>query len=360
MRLAHGRHLADCPIVPTDGSWAETSAALRESVLSMRDVVCRPDEGCGIGLRLGEQAVRELLMPRPLVEFRRWLEEQRCYVFTAGEPRTGNLYPPDWTQPERLVHACRVLDVLGELLPEGVEGSVSLSPGARQALNEPRRVKADLQVVYANLIHAAVHAAEVSGRTGRRLRLALEPAYLGLFEGSAEMVRFLEPLIEAFPDQFGGCVDAGYFAAGFEEPVRVLAALDDAEIPVVKMRLGAALRVYDGEAARAQLRILADGAGLCPVAVRRGNEKLRVYRDLDAALATPVMDGDEWRVQLRTPLHDLDGVVLGTTSDALPGVIDWLAANPGACPHLEIASCAGEERRDLGWALEALTGRGLA
>ncbi len=212
MRLAHGRHLAYRLDAAVDVAW-------REQVSAVRDRVCRPGEELGLGLRFDGPAARELLSPGPLAEFRRWLAAERFYVCTLDEP------PADWTRPETLAHACRLLDGLGELLPEGVDGSVSFS------LTATHRAEADLQAIYANLIHAAVHAAEVSGCAGRRVRLAL----------AVETVRFLEPLVDTFPDQFGACLDVNCT----EEPAVALAAFERAEIPVVKTRLGGSSRVDD-------------------------------------------------------------------------------------------------------------------
>ncbi len=204
MRLARGWHLAYGSGVPTDAGWPER-------VRTIRDGVCPPDEELGLGLRLDEEAARELLSHGGLADFRRWLAAERCYVFTLDAP------PAAWTGPESLVHACRLLDGLGELLPAGTDGSVSVS------LIEARRSAAELQAIYANLIHAAVHAAEVAGRTDRRVCLAV----------AAETPRFLEPLVDAFPDQFGAYLDAGRAS----ELVGALTGLDRAEIPVLKLRL---------------------------------------------------------------------------------------------------------------------------
>ena len=291
-----------------------------------------------------------------------------------GEAVKEAVYRPDWTSPERLAYTCRLLDLLGELLPEDVEGSVSTLPGAFKEFIEPGRAEADLREIYANLIHCAVHAAEASGRTGRRLRLALEPEPLGLFENTAETVRFLAPLVESFPAQFGVCFDACHFAVEFEEPAEALGALTRAGIPVVKLHLSAALKTRDGMRARERLPAFADDVYLHQVAVRAGDAVPVVHKDLDRALATAVSEGDEWRVHFHVPLHCPADEVFGTTADALPGVLDWLAADPSRCPHLEMetytwevlppalktGSVTGQLVREYRWTLALLRERGLA
>ncbi len=383
MRLAHGLHLAYCTNVHRGETWAEVFAALRTDTLAVRDEVCAPGEEYGIGLRLGDRASRELSRPENLAAFRCWLERERCYVFTIngfpygtfhGAPVKEAVYRPDWTTPERLAYTCRLLDLLGALLPADMEGSVSTLPGSFKEFIEPDRVEGNLREIYANLIHCAVHAAEVSGRTDRRLRLALEPEPLGLFENTAETIRFLEPLVQSFPDQFGVCFDACHFAVEFEEPAGALAALTRAGIPVVKLHLSAALKTTDGLPARKRLRAFADDVYLHQVAVRSGTGRPAVHKDLDVALATEVAVGDEWRVHFHVPLHCPADGSFGTTADELPGVLDWLAADPSRCPHLEMETYTWEVLppnlktgrvteqlvREYDWTLGLLHERGLA
>ena len=383
MRLAHGLHLAYCTNVHRGETWAETFAALRTQTLAVRDRVCRPGEAYGIGLRLSDRASRELSEPGMLMEFRRWLDREHCYVFTVngfpygtfhGAPVKESVYRPDWTEHARLTYTCRLFDLLGELLPPGMEGSVSTLPGSFKEFIAPENTENAVRQIYANLIQCAVHAAEVSGRTGRALRLALEPEPLGLFENTAETVRFLKPLVESFPGQFGVCFDACHFAVEFEEPARALAAFTEAGIPIVKLHLSAAMKARDSAASRKRLRAYADDVYLHQVAVRGESSPLVIYKDLDRALASDDSPGDEWRVHFHVPLHCPSDEVLGTTADALPSVFDWLAADPPRCPHLEMETYTWEVLppnlrtpdvvdqlvREYEWTLALLRERGLA
>ena len=355
MRFARGLHLAYCAALPGRGTWTETFAALRAGTDAVRARVCALNETLGLGLRLGDAAFNELSKHRCLAEFRRWLTEARCYVFTVDAlPETAR--GSDWQRPERLAHLCRLLELLGVLLPEGVDGSVSVRPGPGRECAE-----SELQAIYANLIHLAVHAAEISGQTGRRVQLALEPEMFGLFENTAETVRFLEPLVGAFPDQFGVCFDAGHFAFRFEEAVGVLAELEQAGVSVAKLRLGTAVRVRDGEAARQRLKAMGNGRP-CPVAVRRGRGIPTFYRDLDAALSTPIGEGNEWRLQMA--LEEPGDGMLDTTANELPGVLDWLAVDPDRCSHLEggvpFERSTEQAAREYQWAVGLLRECGLA
>ena len=104
MRLAHGIQLAYCTNVHRGGNWAETFASLENDVMRVRQAVA-PDEPYAIGLRLGADAAQELVDGDNLSNFRRWLDEKNCYVFTINGFPYGNfhgtrvkeqVYLPDW------------------------------------------------------------------------------------------------------------------------------------------------------------------------------------------------------------------------------------------------------------------------
>jgi hypothetical protein len=97
--------------------------------------------------------------------------------------------------------------------------------------------------------------------------------------------------------------------------------------------------------------------------------------DLPDALAdvTPAAPGEEWRVHFHVPLHATPGVPFRDTRDHIEGALDWLAAHPGACAHLEMETYTWEVLppalrlgiddqlvREYAWTLEACAARGLA
>ena len=135
MRLNQS-HLAYCTNVHRGETWAETFNSLQTHTLAVRRLVC-PNKHYGIGLRLGNRAALELSDPDTLREFRRWLDKNSCYIFTingfAYGPFHGtrvkeDVYLPDWSSPERLYYTNYLFDLLSQLVPDGVEGSVSTCP----------------------------------------------------------------------------------------------------------------------------------------------------------------------------------------------------------------------------------------
>jgi hypothetical protein len=136
MQLSHGLHLAYCTNIHRGETWAQTLDALERYTLAVRDQVC-PNAPYAIGLRLGDQASRELSEPSVLDSFRKWLAEQNCYIFTINGFPYGHfhgtrvkeqVYVPDWTTSDRVEYTNRLFDLLVQLLPDGVEGSVSTVP----------------------------------------------------------------------------------------------------------------------------------------------------------------------------------------------------------------------------------------
>ena len=204
MQLNHGLHLAYSTNVHRGESWAETFGALKQYTLAVRDRVC-PHAPYGIGLRLSCRAANELSEPDRLLEFQRWLGQNRCYVFTMngfpygqfhGERVKEQVYRPDWSTPERLEYTMLLFDLLSKLLPEGVEGSVSTLPGSFKEFHpspEQRRL------MRANLWHCVEHIARVSEQTGRVLHLGLEPEPLCLLESSAEVLQVWDRLRAEHP-----------------------------------------------------------------------------------------------------------------------------------------------------------------
>ena len=83
MKLSQGLHLAYCTNIHRGETWAETLDALQRHTLAVRDRVS-PDAPYAIGLRLSDQASRELSDSKTLRDFQNWLDKNRCYVFTIN------------------------------------------------------------------------------------------------------------------------------------------------------------------------------------------------------------------------------------------------------------------------------------
>jgi hypothetical protein len=383
MRLAQGQHLAYCANIHRGESWAENLGALETFALAVKERVC-PTKPYAIGLRLSAQAAWELAQGRALPEFQRWLERHDCYVFTIngfpygrfhGQRVKEQVYLPDWTSPERLDYTNRLFDLLAQLLPPGVEGSVSTLPGSFKEFISTEEQK---QAIRDNLFQCVQHVEQRSRESGRTLHLGLEPEPLGLFETTAETVEFFGRLRDEHPGDprlqqcLGVNYDTCHLAVEYENAGEALARLRRHQIKVSKLHLSSALKARPTAKARAALAGFADDVYLHQVVARGADGALVRYRDLDVALLAEA-PSEEWRVHFHIPLHCPATEWFEPTTDHLLGVLDVLQADPGLCTHLEMETYtwevmpSGMKSRNVvdqlaseyEWCLEHLQERGL-
>ena len=357
MKLKHGLHLAYCTNIHRGETWAQIFDALQRHTLAVRDRVSagRP---YAIGLRLGADAARELSERATLLAFQKWLERENCYVFTIngfpygkfhGSRVKEQVYAPDWTTRERLDYTNRLFDLLGEIVPPGVEGSVSTVPVSfKEFIHDQRQVNEAV----ANLWRCVEHIEKVSRQSGRTLHLGLEPEPLCYLETSEETVRFFELMRAQRPgdlrlnEHLGVNYDCCHLAVEFESPAEALGRLRQHRIKVSKIHLSSALKVTPTSDVRAALGAFADDIYFHQVVERCADGSLRRHRDLDVALAHPLPAGElqspEWRIHFHIPLHSLPTKLFGNTQDHLLGVLDLVRQEPAMCSHFEMETYTWE------------------
>jgi hypothetical protein len=351
MILKHGIHLAYCTNVHRGETWPETFAALNTHTLRVKERV-QPNARYAIGLRLSDQASRELADPQTLLALQRWLDEHDCYVFTIngfpfgqfhGTRVKENVYRPDWTDPHRLEYTTRLFDLLAQLVPPGIEGSVSTSPGSfKDFITAPEQERA----MRDNFWRCVEHISSLSERVNRQLHLGVEPEPFGWFENTAETLNFFgqmrdeHPADERLERHLGVNYDACHFAIEFEDPAQAVAQFQQHGIRLSKIHLSNALRLRPSVASLQQLAAFAEDVYLHQVIVRAGAGSLTRFRDLAAALSSPLAQASapdsEWRVHFHVPLHWQPTGELNTTADHVLGLLKLLQAQPRLCSHLEM------------------------
>jgi sugar phosphate isomerase/epimerase len=355
VKLSQGLHLAYCTNIHRGETWAETFDSLQRHTLAVRDRVCANDP-YAIGLRLSDQASRELSDSKTLKEFRGWLDKNQCYVFTIngfpygrfhGTRVKEQVYAPDWTTPERLEFTNRLFDLLAELAPDGVEGSVSTVPCSfKEFIKSDEQVKA----MRDNLWKCVEHIAGLSERTGKKLHLGLEPEPLCYLETSAETALFFQQMRadrefdERLSRHLGVNYDTCHLAVEFEEPAHAITQFRQHNIRISKIHLSSALKVRPTAEVRQALRGFADDVYFHQVIERRADATLERYRDLDVALGSPeaAVDGREWRIHFHIPLHSPATALFGNTADHISGVLQELKEHPNLCTHLEMETYTWE------------------
>ncbi len=389
MKLSHGLHLAYCTNIHRGESWSQTFDTLKRYTLEVRKQVC-PDKPYAIGLRLGYDAAKELSHGGTLSAFQKWLEKENCYVFTINGFPYGTfhgtrvkelVYQPDWTTPERLEYTNLLFDILAQLVPDGVDGSVSTVPVSyKELINSDRQVREARK----NLWKCVDHIEQLSRATGKKLHLGLEPEPLCYLETSDETVRFFEDMRKdrsgdlRIEDHLGVNYDCCHLAVEFENPAEALGRLRQHKIRISKIHLSSALKVHPTAEAREALKAYTDDIYFHQVVERNSDGKLQRYRDLENALnadvsAVPHLP-EEWRIHFHIPLHTKPSELFETTSDHIEGTLDYIKQHPGICSHFEMETYTWEvlpaemKRRSVvdqlvdeyRWTLAELAKRGLS
>ena len=289
MRVGPDLHLTYCTNIHPAVGWDAVLASLRAHAPALKARLS-PDAPFGIGLRLSGAESEQLLDGDRLAEFRAWLDAEGLYVVTVngfphgafhGRPVKADVHAPDWRTEERVAYTLRLAEILGALLPDGVDGTISTSP-----LSYKPWVDGDLEACTANVMRVG------EALRGTRIALAVEPEADGALETVDELIRW-------WPDGLENvtvCFDACHAAVAYEEPEEALDALDAAGIRVGKAQLSAALVVPAD--AHDELQAFADPIYLHQVTERGSG---RTWPDLPEALADDGGD-EEWRVHFHVPI----------------------------------------------------------
>ncbi|HEY5791436.1 MAG TPA: metabolite traffic protein EboE [Gammaproteobacteria bacterium] len=299
------------------------------------------------------------------------------------------VYRPDWTEPQRLDYTLALARVLAALLPPWAEeGTISTLPlGQARGWGKARSDRSA-----AALCRLAGDLAEIEARSGRRVRVCLEPEPGCVLESAEQVARFFSVELPAAADylgvppallerHLGVCFDVCHQAVMFEDVARSLALLLAAGITVGKIQLSSALEVPNpgNPETRAQLARYAEPRYLHQVRAPGTGGVLLGSDDLDPALADPLLvTSAPWRVHFHVPLQAtrLAGERLATTRAALERTLAWLQITPHCRPHLEVETYTWEvlpasERPadaaalvdgiagELAWVEQALHRRGL-
>lgn len=361
MRLASGAHLTYCSNIHPGESWGEVAEALRIHLPQIRGHLGHTGP-FGLGLRLSAQAARSLTQPETRAAFRGWLQHENAYVFTLngfpygpfhGTPVKEGVYRPDWSTDERLGYTLQLIDILADLLPPGVRGSISTVPGGFRldpTANAP-------QTAVPGLLEAAYHCWQWHERTGVDLCIGLEPEPMCMLETTQEAVAFFEDYVfsaattTAFAARcgvsarraeailrrhLGVCFDLCHAAVEFENPQEGPATLRSAGIRVAKVQVTAGLELPSPSAQGLErLEAFAEDTYLHQVVIRGPSGLMRVLdlpEALERARAGSVPDGP-WRVHLHVPVFSQLAPPLRSTAAfvraALPGFAE-------TCDHLEV------------------------
>jgi len=249
------------------------------------------------------------------------------------------VYTPTWADPARAAYTLACAEVLADLLPDGVDGSISTLP---LAWREPWTA-ADDAAATAALAAVSAGLRDLAARTGRTVRLAVEPEPGCVLDTVADVVGWLEPRLGTVPGQIdpehvGVCLDTCHLAVSFADPVAAVRRIRQAGLRVVKIQASAALHVEDpaDPASRAAVARFAEPRYLHQVRERSGGA-VHPADDLPDALGGGLPGEGPWRVHVHVPLHARPAAPLHATTDLLRDAVTAVLRGPhGDAAHLDV------------------------
>lgn len=349
MRFPHG-HLAYCTNIHPAEDWKTTFQAISTHAMKVRDLVA-PDEAFAIGLRLSATAAKELLRGDELPAFKDWLATKNAYVFTIngfpyGDFRAGsfvkrNVFRPDWTDPARLEYTKELFTIVSQLVPEGIEGSVSTLPGSFKEFG------ADESAIRLQLIELATFLDSLAEVSDRDLHLGMEPEPRGHFENTEETLRFFDRLLNDAPDhelikrRIGINYDCCHFALQYESARDSLIALRGEGLRISKIHLSAALALDPRiPGAVDAVSKFDEPTFLHQVLARHPDGRIERYTDLPEGVASldtdTGADAEEWRVHFHIPLDAEPAAPLASTRQNSLDALALAREIPDLCQHWEI------------------------
>jgi hypothetical protein len=173
------------------------------------------------------------------------------------------VYEPDWTTDARVDYTNSIADILAEITPAHINPSIQTAP---LAFKPNVAGEAYIETFTDGVFRVVKHLRELEERTGRRVKLALEPEPACYLETTDETVTYFKeriystsgirrlaeiagiPLSEAegaVRRYLGIVFDIGHQSVGFENITDSLTKLVEAGIPIFKLQEAASLWVKD-------------------------------------------------------------------------------------------------------------------
>ena len=369
-------HLTYCTNIHAGENWIDHFKAIRENIPLVKDRVS-PDLPFGIGLRLSHTASQDLAEKRAFSEFKEWLKESNCYVFTMnGFPYGGfhrtkvkdSVHQPDWITPNRVAYTIQLFALLSELTPENLEGGISTSPLSYKYWHSQKEYVPVFKMATNNIMQVVDTLIQIREKTGQLLHLDIEPEPDGLLESGPEFIEWYNQYLlpigisylvkgrgfsplkaeTAIRDHVQLCYDICHFAVGYEDHADVVQQLKANQIKVGKIQISAALkarlapRTEDRKEVIDSFHHFNESTYLHQVVARQSNGDLKRYPDLPEAL----LDADnittqEWRSHFHVPLFINDYGVLQSTQEDIEKVLDIQRKDPFT-NHLEVETYTWE------------------
>jgi hypothetical protein len=365
MDLGNGLgHLTYSTLVHPGDTWSEMKSSLETHLPGVKKSFS-PNAPMGVSLRLSGASVEELTAnPEERVWLKKFLISQNLYVYTVnafpygpfkGQRVKEQVYEPDWTTEKRTLYTMRIADILAEVTGSDVEPTIQTAPLAyRPKVTSP----AYEELFNENIYRVVAHLMQLEKKTGRRVKLALEPEPFCFLETIPETVEYFQksiyslaaaeriskisgqPLAEVFGATrryLGVVLDICHQSVEFEDIAGDIDLLSQAGIPIFKLQEAAALQVENVTPEIVEELKKYTGTIYLSQTTELRNGKITRYLNLEDAIKAWESDPGprEWRTHFHVPVFLKDLGPFQTTRSGIDAALKVHARTP-LSTHLEI------------------------
>lgn len=358
MLVTPNSHLSYCTNVHSGESWEEIFNNIKTYCLPIKRNIS-PSEPFGIGLRLSNRAATELLSGNKLSDFKSWLDQNDMYVFTINgfpygsfhvEPVKDLVHLPDWTSKERFDYTVLLISILKELIPSGIEGSISTSPlSYRHWFNSDEDLVTVKQKSTQQLVEITSLMVKINRFGKKKLHLNIEPEPDGIIETSDEYIQFFtDYLLKEGASQLAThlkctfteaqqhilehiqlCFDVCHFAVGFEKSEDVLQKMENHGLKIGKIQISSALQ-YNTYAkasikeAQDYLHTFDEDIYLHQTVIKNFGGRMQRFKDLGSAIiAMGFPSFEELRTHFHVPIFLDHFELLSTTQNEIINTLQY-------------------------------------
>lgn len=319
----------------------EVKSNLEQYALPIRNRVS-PNEVLPVGLWLSQTAAEELVCASTRDAFCDWLAAHQLEPYTFNGFPFGDfhqkivkhqVYLPTWADESRLRYTKNLADIQCALLNdfEG-ESTISTLP-----LGWPtqQRDGSFLEKCSDHLIQVARYLVQLKERTGRSIRVCIEPEPGCILDTASDLVEFFQAYLfraddaELVREHLGVCHDVCHSAVMFEKQVDAVAQYNSAGIVIGKVQVSSALQVdFEDVGSSAserlsQLSAFAEPRYLHQTCIERDGV-VEFFEDLGQAISKPEFRKGLWRIHFHVPIFLQAIGRLGTTQAEITRLLECL------------------------------------
>lgn len=297
---------------------------LRACGLSVREEL--NVDSLGIGLWLSESAAVEALHASPLQRIREELHEMRLIPYTFNGFPQGDfhsavvkhrVYQPTWWERARSEYTRNLIQLIDQLLPQGMDGSISTLP---IAWGSPAPTEEQLVQSATYLTEIAIELNRLFESTGRTVVIAIEPEPGCALTDTSSLRRFFDDYLSAprlseytasiVRKYITMCHDICHAAVMAEDQAYELRTNREHGIRVGKVQVSSAIAVEwdqltaeDRSEALEQLSQFAEDRYLHQTMVIDPDGTKQLHEDLPAVLRDPKLRRGQWRIHFHVPIY---------------------------------------------------------